>query len=170
MFLFVLGAICGAVVGVVLANAKPQKAGKNASTKTVDSKVQEMVLVKNGEDEKTVIIDIPIEVLSNLYSLAVEHPTVRKVKDTLNNRKTIQYISIDCELHYNLNGRKEGKRHFVFSYYDQNGNIVSHSETTPYRLTDAGMEIVHIEHYVPWDSIPKKIGVSVREVPDGRFL
>ena len=170
MFLFLLGAICGAIIGVVFVNAKPQGTKNNTSTQTDTPRVQGTAVTQNGEDKRIVNVDIPIEALSNIYSLSIQHPTVKYIKEKLKDGRIFEHISIDCELHYKLNGRKEGKRHFVFSYYDQNGNVVSHSETTPYRLTDTGMEIVHIEHYVPWGSIPQKIGVSVREVPDGRFL
>ena len=170
MFLFLFGVVFGAIIGVIIANVKPQNTSNHTSTKTVVPKEIEMGLINNGEDKKVVKIDIPIEVLSNIYSLSIEHPTVKYIKETLKNGKTFEHISIDCEIHYNLNGRKEGNRYFVFSYYDQSGNIVSHSETTGYRLTDSGMEIAHIEHYVPWSNIPQKIGVSVREVPNGRCL
>lgn len=164
MFFFLLGAICGAIIGVLFANAKPQGIRNNTSTQTDTLQVQGTAVTQNGEDKRIVDIDIPIEALSNIYSLSIEHQTVKYKKEIFNDGKVFEHISIDCEIHYKLNGRKEEKRRFVFSYYDQNGNIVSHSETIPYRLTDSGMEIVHIEHYVPWGSIPKRIGVSVREV------
>lgn len=161
MLLFLLGAVCGAVISVILVNATGKHTGSQPSENVAAPKPQNTVPVRN--DKKVIALDIPIEVLSNVYDLSVEHPTVRHKREAYGSGKTFEYISIDCELHYNLNGRKEGKRSFVFSYYDQTGNLVAHNETTAYRLTESGMEIVHIEHYVSRNDLSKKIGVSVKE-------
>lgn len=162
MLLFLLGAVCGAVIGVILVNATNKHTDSKPSENAPAPKPQNPVPV--GNSKKVVALDIPIEVLSNVYGLSVEHPTVQYKKETYSSGKVFEHISIDCELHYQLNGRKEGKRSFVFSYYDQNGNVISHNETKPYRFTESGMEIVHIEHYVSRNDLPKKIGVSVKEL------
>ena len=162
MLLFLLGAVCGAVISVILVTATSKDTSSKPSENITAPKPQNPVPV--GNSKKVVALDIPIEVLSNVYDLSVEHPTVQYKKETYSSGKTFEHISIDCELHYQLNGRKEGKRSFVFSYYDQNGNIVSHNQTVAYKLTESGMEIVHIEHYVPWNDLPQKIGVSVKEL------
>lgn len=161
MLLFLLGAVCGAVISVILVNATGKHTGSKPPENVAAPKPQNTVPVRN--DKKVIALDIPIEVLSNVYDLSVAHPSVQHKTEAYGSGKTFEYISIDCELHYNLNGRKEGKRSFVFSYYDQTGNLVAHNETTAYRLTESGMEIVHIEHYVSRNDLPKKIGVSVKE-------
>ena len=163
MLMFLLGAVCGVILAVFLTNAK-QENNKNDkdAIKTEIQKAQSATGV-NINGDKIVPLNIPVSALSNLYSLSVENYTVKHAKKTYGNGKTFEYISIDCELHYKLNGRKEGKRYFVFSYYDQQGNVISHSQTNACCLTEAGVEIVHQEHHVAWDNIPKRIGISIEE-------
>ena len=162
MLLFLLGAVCGAVISVILVNATGKHASSKPSENTAVPKSKNTMPVRN--DKKVIALDIPFEVLSNVYDLSVAHPSVQHKTEAYGSGETFEYISIDCELHYNLNERKEGKRIFVFSYYDHNGNIVSHNKTTPYYLTESGIEIVHIEHYVSRNDLPKKIGISVKEL------
>ena len=110
-------------------------------------------------------INIPIEILPNLYSLSLSNVSIKLAKYYKDGVKTSETVYVKCRVNYSLNGRKEGKRYIIFtSYDDKDGVIEIKGDYDKYHFTAAGYEFV--EAFFPnYDKYPiKKISISVKEV------
>lgn len=108
-------------------------------------------------------LDIPVEVLPNLYSLNISNVAL-KLHGTYIANSYKEYVSLKCKVNYRLNGRKEGKRSIVFtSYNDKDEVLEMHGQFDTYKFTEAGYEFV--ETSFNYDREPvSKISISVKEV------
>lgn len=114
---------------------------------------------KNSEN-----IDIPIEILPNLYSLSLSNLSLKHNVTYKNSQKEFDYISLKCKVNYRLNQRKEGKRYIIFTSYDENDQVVEiRGDYEKYYFTEAGYEFVEV-CFNEFDKYPiAKISVSVKE-------
>ena len=104
-------------------------------------------------------IDIPIEILPNLYSLSLSNVALKH-----HITKDFNYVTLKCKVNFRLNGRKEGKRKIIFTSYDKNDGVVEiKGDYEKYHFTEAGYEFVDV-CFDGYDKTPiHKITVSVRE-------
>ena len=105
-------------------------------------------------------LDIPIEILPNLYSLSLSNIALKHhLCDDLN------YLTLKCKVNFCLNGRKEGKRYILFTSYDDKGGVVEiKGDYKKVHFTEAGYEFVDI-CFDDYGNRPiSKISVSVREI------
>lgn len=110
-------------------------------------------------------IEIPIEILLNLYSLSLSNIALKHHKTYINGLKKLDFVTLKCKINYSLNGQREGERKLLFVSYDAKDEvivIVGGSEA--YYLTKAGHEFVEVcfNDYV--NNPVNKISVSVKEV------
>ena len=90
-------------------------------------------------------IDLPVDVLPNLYSLAVDQVTLRHHQQFSGGGKEFDYVTLKCKVTYRLNGRKEGKRIILFTGYNQRGEIEQiRGAHKKYHFTEAGFEFVEV--------------------------
>lgn len=109
-------------------------------------------------------IDIPIEILPNLYSVSVSNVSMKRSITRENGKIKYDYVTLKCKVNYSLNGRKEGKRSFIFTGYDSKDGVVAvRGEYQQYLFTDAGHEFVDVCFPDYQKSPVEKISVSVRE-------
>ena len=104
-------------------------------------------------------LDIPIEILPNLYSLSLSNIALKHhVSSGFN------YVTLKCKVNFRLNGRKEGKRKIIFTSYDKNDGVVQiKGDYDKYHFTEAGFEFVDV-CFDDYGNRPiYKISVSVRE-------
>ncbi|MBR4867515.1 MAG: hypothetical protein IKU10_00005, partial [Clostridia bacterium] len=86
-------------------------------------------------------VKIPVEVLENLYSLSLSNVAIKRHVTYENGKKESDYITLKCKINYNLNGRKEGKRHIIFAGYDQKDQIIAlRGEYDAYHFNASGHE------------------------------
>lgn len=109
-------------------------------------------------------IDIPIEILPNLYSLSLSNVSLKHHVTSKNGKVEFNYVTLKCKVNYRLNGRKEGKRKIIFtSYDDKDGIIETRGNYDTYRFTEAGYEFVEV-CFNDFGTYPFcKISVSVKE-------
>lgn len=109
-------------------------------------------------------ISIPIEVLTNSYALRLSNVSLKHHLTYDNGKKTFDYVTLKCKVHYYLNGRKEGKRNLIFVSYDSDGGVLEiRGEYKKIHFAESGIEFVEICFNDPGASIAK-ISVSVREI------
>lgn len=112
------------------------------------------------KDEKLIEdLDIPIEILPNLYSLSLSNIALKH-----HITKDFNYVTLKCKVNFRLNGRKEGKRKIIFTSYDKSDAVVEiKGDYEKYHFTEAGYEFVDV-CFDGYDKTPiHKITVSVRE-------
>lgn len=109
-------------------------------------------------------ISIPIEVLPNLYSIRLSNIALEHHLSYKNGKKIFDYVTLKCKVNYYLNGRKEGKRHIIFTSYDSCDRIVDiKGEYDKYTFTEAGYEFVDVCFSDYGNKPICKIRISVRE-------
>lgn len=107
------------------------------------------------------VIDLPIEVLPNLYSVKLSNVSLKHHRMYKNGKIFLDYVTLKCKVNYSLNGRKEGKRLFIFtSYDDRDGVLEVRGNQEKYHFTEAGHEFVSICFNNPYLT---RISVSVKE-------
>ena len=138
----------------------------------VQQKEHEKNFSKESEDSRMIesgsIVDdveMPIEILPNLYSLSLSNIALKHHQSFENWEKKFDYVTLKCRVNYCLNGRREGMRHIVFTSYDAKDGVVEIcGNYKKYRFTELGYEFVEIcfdnFHQKPFC----KISVSIREV------
>lgn len=110
-------------------------------------------------------ISIPIEVLPNLYAVRLSNVSLKHHLTYENGKKTFDYVTLKCKVNYYLNGRKEGKRHIIFTSYDSYDRIVEiKGEYDKYTFTEAGYEFVEVCFSDYGNNPVSKIGISIKEV------
>lgn len=110
-------------------------------------------------------IDIPIEILRNLYSLSISNVALKHHQTYSDGKKQFDYVTLRCRINYCLNGRKEGKRCIVFTSYDEKDRVVEICGThKKYHFTETGFEIVETCFDDYGDKPISKISISVNEV------
>ena len=120
----------------------------------------ESISSKNVED-----IDIPIEILPNLYSLSISNVAIKHHQSYKDGKKEFDYVTLKCRVNYRLNGRKEGKRHIIFTSYDEKDRVVEiRGEYDKYHFTEAGYEFVETCFNDFGNNPISKIGISIKEI------
>ena len=134
---------------------KTNTRASNNSTATASTNIQNSM-----ED-----IDIPIEILPNLYSLSISNLSIKLGKYYWNDGRKSETVYVKCRVNYALNGRKEGKRYIIFtSYDDKDGVIEIRGDYDKYHFTAAGYEFVEV-FFPDYDKFPiNKISISIKEV------
>ena len=164
--LFLAGLICGAIISVIMIKYKPNN---KCDAVMLDPKPSNEDISSYESEKEETLINIPIEIFPNLYSLECENISIKHHKTYKNGKINLNYITLKCVVRYALNGRKEGKRRFIFTSYDANGHIIeSRGEYDAYRLTEAGCEILEACFNNCDKNFPHKISLLIREVADGR--
>lgn len=109
-------------------------------------------------------IDIPIEILPNLYSLSLSNLALKHHRTYKNGKIDFDYVTLKCRVNYQLNGRKEGKRKLIFTSYDEKDGVIQiRGDYDKYHFTEAGHEFVEI-CFDDYGTTPvKRISVSVKE-------
>lgn len=130
--------------------------------KAYDASIGKRKASKDGSFEED--IDIPIEVLNNLYSISLSNVSIKHHQTYDEGELQFDYLVLRCRVNFRLNGRKEGKRYVIFtSYDDKDGVIEIKGELNKLHFTEAGFEFVEI-CFDDYDKNPvKKIAVSVKE-------
>jgi len=106
-------------------------------------------------------IELPIDILPNLYSVSVSNVALKHHRTYKNGKIEFDYVTLKCKINYCLNGRKEGKRKFIFtSYDDRDGVLEIRGDYDKYHFTEAGYEFVEICFDKPQ---LKRISISVKE-------
>ena len=81
---------------------------------TTETKAEASPTVETNQWERSEVdIDIPIEILPNLYSLSVSNVSIKHRQTYKNGSKEYDSIAFKCRVNYSLNGRKEGKRYII---------------------------------------------------------
>ena len=125
--------------------------------------------LKTNSGKSVSIIDIPIEIMPNLYSLELNHVTIKHHITYNDGKKDFDYVTLKCEARYQLNGHRAGKRSFIFTSFDSNGNIIDVcGEHKTYRLNESGYEVLEVCFDDCDRNMPHSINVSVRDVLDNR--
>ena len=110
-------------------------------------------------------LDIPIEILPNLYSLDVSNVSMKLHRRYEDGKIWLHYATLKCRVNYCLNGRKEGKRYIIVTGYDEKDGVAAiYGDTVKYHFTEAGHEFVEICFNDFGENPIYKIGISVREV------
>ena len=109
-------------------------------------------------------IDIPIEILPNLYSISLSNIALKHHRTYKNGKIDFDYVTLKCRVNYQLNGRKEGKRKLIFTSYDEKDGVIQiRGDYDKYHFTEAGHEFVEI-CFDDYGTAPvKRISVSVKE-------
>lgn len=109
-------------------------------------------------------IDIPIEILPNLYSISLSNIALKHHRTYKDGKVDFDYVTLKCRVNYKLNGRKEGKKKIIFTSYDAKDGIIQiRGEYDKYHFTEVGYEFVEI-CFDDYGTTPvKKISVSVKE-------
>ena len=125
-----------------------------------ETEIAESTSVQKEED-----LDIPIEVLPNLYSLSISNVSLKHHQTYKDGKKEFDYVTLKCRVNYQLNGRKEGKRHIIFTSYDKKDRIVEvRGEHKKYYFTEAGYEFVEIGFDDYSNNPITKISISIKEI------
>ena len=143
---------------------KSAEAKGNAEKSDVNT--QGETLAKANEwSSVTKDMDLPVEILPNLYSLSVSNTSIKHRSVYKNGKLNSESVRLKCRVNYRLNGRKEGKRYLIFTSYDDRDRIIDiQGEHIKYHFTDAGFEFVDV-YFADYDKAPiRKIGISVREI------
>lgn len=155
-------AFAGALFLGIIWNA--WKKGNEEHTKKPQVKAKPTFDPPKEKKNQIISLDLPFEILPNLYSLSIKNKNIQNIINYYSDGSKHEHIAIQCEIHYKMNGRKEGKRRFVFSFYDENNELICFTSTKEHRLTEAGVVMVYAEKYGPWKRFPQKISISVEEV------
>ena len=125
--------------------------------------------VKTNSGKSVSLIDIPVEIMPNLYSLELNHVTIKHHITYNNGKKDFDYVTLKCEAKYQLNGHRAGKRSFIFTSFDALGNIIDiYGSHKTYRLNESGYEVLEVCFDNCDRNMPHSINVSVRDVLDNR--
>ena len=136
---------------------------------------EEVTPEKNAKPEKNVEankweypevdIDIPIEILPNLYSISISNLSIKHRRTYKNGIKQSDSILVKCRVNYSLNGRKEGKRYIIFTAYDKSDGVRDiKGDYKKYHFTAAGYEFVET-FFDDYDKNPiSKISISIKEI------
>lgn len=178
----VLGLFVGVLIGYKIKSSNKPLENKTANQKkdTVSNETLSVheepyspigTLNKPRDGHTTYELNIPIEVLPNLYSVSLSNISIKHELVYDNGIKKFDYVTLKCRVNYRLNGRKEGKRRIIFTSYDQNDGVLdSWGEHKVFRFTDAGCEIVEVCFNDCDIKYPSKFSVSIQELPDGRYV
>ena len=110
-------------------------------------------------------LDIPIEILPNLYSLSTSNVSIKRRQTYENGIKKYDTLAFKCRVNYSLNGRKEGKRYIIITTYDEHGGVKDiRGEYDKHHFTAAGFEFIewNFDNYDKYTI--SKIGISIKEV------
>ena len=161
MVLFVLGTIAGALFMAILLRSRAPK--KSASTEK-ESKTQPPVhsSAKHILPSEEPIL-LPIEILPNMYELALHNITMKHHITPLG-KDVLNYVTVGFRFSYHLNGRKEGKRRLIVSSYNAAGELLEiKGDITPFVFTDAGADVMKVCFNNCDKNMPARVTVSVRE-------
>lgn len=150
----------------LLAKAMGEDTAERTTEGTAEEATEETSTGKRTEYRDTKEdIDIPIEILPNLYSLSLSNVSIKLAKYYKDGVKTGETVYVKCRVNYSLNGRKEGKRYIIFTSYDDKDSVIEiRGDYDKYHFTAAGHEFVEI-FFPDYDKYPiKKISISVKEV------
>ena len=110
-------------------------------------------------------MDIPIEVLPNLYSLSLSNVSLKHHVSFTNGKKSFDYAVLKCKINYSLNGRKEGKRYVIFTSYDEKDGVVEiRGDNEKCHFTAAGHDFVEVCFNDYGNNPISRISVSVKEI------
>ena len=108
---------------------------------------------------------IPLEILPNLYSLSVSNLSMKHHTTYENGEKEFDYLTLKCKVNYSLGGRREGKRHLIFTSYDEKGGVLDiRGEGKRYHFTEAGYEIIEVCFDDFGNNPASRISLSVKEI------
>ena len=125
----------------------------------------EYTTVAARRDHVTSEPQIPLEILQNLYSLSVSNLSIKHHITYENGEKEFDYLTLKCKVNYTLNGRREGKRHLIFTSYDERGGVIDiRGESKKYHFTEAGYEFVEVCFDDFGNKPVSKISLSVKEI------
>ena len=146
-------------------NAAKQESPKMNTAETTPPPKPSSPAENGGVTHREEPIDLPVDVLPNLYSLAVDQVTLRHHQQFSGGRKEFDYVTLKCKVTYRLNGRKEGKRILLFTSYNERGEIEQIRGThKKYHFTEAGFEFVEV-CFDDFGNHPiRRITISVKEV------
>ena len=146
-------------------NAAKQESPKMNTAETTPPPKPSSPAENGGVTHREEPIDLPVDVLPNLYSLAVDQITLRHHQQFSGGRKEFDYVTLKCKVTYRLNGRKEGKRILLFTSYNERGEIEQIRGThKKYHFTEAGFEFVEV-CFDDFGNHPiRRITISVKEV------
>ena len=133
---------------------------------TAEAKAKASPAVETNQCERSEVdIDIPVEILPNLYSLNVSNVSIKHRQTYKNGIKAYDSIGFKCRVNYSLNGRKEGKRYIIVTTYDESDGVRDiRGEYDKYHFTEAGFEFIEW-NFDNYDKCPiSKIGISVKEI------
>ena len=133
---------------------------------TTETKAELSPTVKTNQWERSEVdMDIPVEILPNLYSLRVSNVSIKRRQTYKNGSKEYDSIAFKCRVNYSLNGRKEGKRYIIVTTYDENGGVKDiRGEYDKHHFTEAGFEFIEW-NFDDYDKYPiSKIGISIKEI------
>ena len=146
-------------------NAAKQESPKTNTDETPPPPKPSSPAENGGVTHREEPIDLPVDVLPNLYSLAVDQITLRHHQQFSGGRKEFDYVTLKCKVTYRLNGRKEGKRILLFTSYNERGEIEQiRGKHQKYHFTEAGSEFVEV-CFDDFGNHPiSRISISVKEV------
>lgn len=93
-----------------------------------------------NQQNKDIVMDIPIEILPNNYALSLEHVSIM-----YHDHGNLKYMTVKGEVRYQYTGAKNKKCNILFIGYDEDDKVKDiQGKNTIYKINNTGCDVFEI--------------------------